>query len=87
MNDIEKLRVLLPHWMEHNEAHADEFRTWAKRAREAGETHLAEQVESAAARMDAANHDLAHALAHLGGPAGGSGHEHTAHDGTHTHHH
>ena len=30
MNEVEKLRVLIPHWIEHNEEHANEFRRWAE---------------------------------------------------------
>ena len=30
MNEIEKLRVLIPHWVEHNNEHAQEFRDWAE---------------------------------------------------------
>jgi hypothetical protein len=36
MNEKEKLLVLIPHWIEHNEEHADEFRQWAKKAGDAG---------------------------------------------------
>jgi len=25
MDEVEKLRVLLPHWIEHNSEHAEEF--------------------------------------------------------------
>jgi hypothetical protein len=32
MDEIEKLRVLLPHWIEHNGEHAGEFREYAGRA-------------------------------------------------------
>lgn len=32
MDDAEKLKVLLPHWIEHNVEHATEFREWAARA-------------------------------------------------------
>ena len=67
MNDVEKLRVLLPHWMEHNTEHADEFRTWAERARAAGEDHLAEHITAAAEKMEAAKRDLETALEYLGG--------------------
>jgi len=49
MNDLEKLRVLLPHWIEHNEEHAAEFREWATRAGEAEEDMVAasQQLEFA----------------------------------------
>ena len=34
--DEDKLRILLPHWIEHNAEHAAEFRQWAGKARGAG---------------------------------------------------
>ncbi len=32
MNELEKLRVLIPHWIERNEEHAQEFRKWAQKS-------------------------------------------------------
>jgi MOSC domain-containing protein YiiM len=63
MSEGRKLRVLLPHWMEHNAEHAAEFRRWAGVTGEA-----AADIEAAAARMDAANEALSQALVKLGGP-------------------
>jgi hypothetical protein len=57
----DKLRPLLPHWIEHKAGHAADFRLWAG---------LASDIEAAAARMEAANEDLAAALAK---PAGSTG--------------
>jgi nickel/cobalt exporter len=57
MNELEKLRILLPHWVEHNAEHADEFRTWAERLQLAGEAGVAERLLVAAALLDNA-HDL-----------------------------
>ncbi|MFN2283695.1 MAG: hypothetical protein ACK2UQ_04685 [Anaerolineae bacterium] len=65
MNDLEKLRVLLPHWLEHNAEHAGEFRAWAERAKAAGEDKLAVQIIAAAEKMEAANHDLELAIAYM----------------------
>ncbi len=31
MEDIEKLRTLLHHWMEHNDEHARTYRDWAEK--------------------------------------------------------
>lgn len=76
MNEIDKLRVLLPHWVEHNGEHAGEFRAWAERARAAGEGHLAEHIEAAAAQMEAANQHLESAIAHIGGADGEHPHPH-----------
>ncbi len=77
MNDIEKLGHLLPHWLEHNAEHANEFRTWAGRARAAGEEHLAHHLEAAIEKIEAANRDLEAAIAHLG--IEGSSHNHDHH--------
>ena len=75
MDDLEKLRVLLPHWVEHNGEHAGEFRTWAERAGPAQALLL-----EAARLMDAANAQLEAAVEALGGPLE---HAHTHHDHPH----
>ncbi len=63
MNEVEKLRVLIPHWIEHNEEHASEFRRWAENAGEA-----APDILTAAQAIERANKALAEALARMGGP-------------------
>jgi hypothetical protein len=63
MNEVEKLRVLIPHWIEHNEEHAEEFRRWAELTEEASQDILA-----AAESMMRVNQALAEALEKLGGP-------------------
>ena len=45
MNEIEKLLILIPHWIEHNQEHADEYRQWAAYAQNASEDIL-EAVEA-----------------------------------------
>lgn len=62
MNEVEKLRVLIPHWIEHNTEHADEFRRWAEFAGEASPDLIA-----AADAMQPVNQILAAALEKLGG--------------------
>jgi hypothetical protein len=32
LEDIEKLRHLIDHWIEHNEGHSETYRTWTGRA-------------------------------------------------------
>jgi hypothetical protein len=76
MTDLDKLRALLPHWIEHNVEHAAEFRRWARLAGQAEP-----DIQAAAAQMEAANTSLAAALETLGGPV-----EHH-HDHGHEHHH
>jgi hypothetical protein len=68
MNEIEKLRVLLPHWIEHNAEHSAEFREWAERARQAEHGDAAWEVRVAAENLEAANDALEAALEKLGGP-------------------
>lgn len=62
MNEIEKLRVLIPHWIEHNKEHANEFRVWAART---GESSI--EILAAADAMGRVNDFLVSALAKLGG--------------------
>ena len=79
MSDQDKLRALLPHWIEHNAEHAAEFRRWAELAGEARA-----DIESAAARMETANEALAEALEKLGGAGV---HDPVAHARAHGHSH
>ena len=76
-NDLTKLRVLLPHWIEHNAEHAESFYSWAERARAAGAEHLAAHIEEAAGKIAAANRDLEDVLKHIGAVA--SEHGYLAH--------
>jgi len=62
VDEIEKLRVLIPHWIEHNTEHADEFRRWA------GQAGVAQaDLMAAAEAMEAVNGHLRAALEKLGG--------------------
>jgi hypothetical protein len=61
MKDSEKLRVLIPHWIEHNGEHAEEFRVWAEKAGSARSDLMA-----AAEQLDEANCRLGEALERLG---------------------
>lgn len=58
--EVEKLRVLIPHWIEHNLEHAAEFRRWAGQAGEA-----AADIEAAAEALLHANRSLEVALEKL----------------------
>lgn len=66
VTDADKLRLLLPHWMEHNAEHADEFRTWAQKAQAAGLELAAEEIETAAKELGWVNEALATAMEMLG---------------------
>lgn len=73
-SDQDKLRLLLPHWMEHNEEHAEEFRRWAEKSGPARTDILA-----AADDLVAVNRILARALEKLGGPLEHHEHHHPHH--------
>lgn len=85
MTDVDKLRMLLPHWIAHNREHASEFRTWIERVRGIGQARVVEHLEAAIQNMDAANRDLQAALEYLGGTsdAPDPDHLHAGHDHPH----
>ena len=64
--DQDKLRALLPHWIEHNAEHAAEFRIWAEKARATGQEEVAEEIDLAAKQMGWVNEALSAALDKLG---------------------
>ncbi|MBE9508236.1 MAG: hypothetical protein KAW49_03220 [Anaerolineae bacterium] len=64
-NDLAKLRILLPHWIEHNEGHAAGFRKWAEKARDLGLEAVARQIGVAVEQMTACGQALVAALKEL----------------------
>ncbi len=66
-DDLTKLRVLLPHWIEHNDEHAASFQRWVAGARELGREETAQRIEEAVERMAACNQALNAALEALEG--------------------
>ena len=76
MTEIEKLRALLPHWIEHNRDHAGEFGRWAGTAEEAGHQAAADLIRQAMQSVQQANDELEQALDALGGPVSLEGHGH-----------
>jgi hypothetical protein len=77
MDQLEKLQILLPHWIEHNQGHAEECRKWATDV-ENNEVQL--NLNAALAAMELVTAHLEKALAAAGGPGVDTGH-------THHHHH
>jgi len=65
MNEKEKLRMLLAHWIEHNKEHGKEFREWAEKAMDLGEAAVQEDMLDAAQNMDKASESLLRALEEL----------------------
>ncbi len=87
MTDREKLRVMLPHWVEHNRSHEAEFLKWAALAANAGENELARLLQEAVAGLKAADKALGRALELVGGAAESGHHHHHHHGDGHHHHH
>jgi hypothetical protein len=62
MNDLEKLQVLLPHWIEHHTEHADELHTWAVRIQRVGQADVAKRLLAAATSLQQAGEHLSDLL-------------------------
>ena len=62
MEDKDKLRILIPHWIAHNQEHAKEFRDWSTRA-----DGVSADILAAADSIDLSNVSLSSALEKLGG--------------------
>lgn len=54
----DKLAHLVPHWIEHNESHAQQFEERAKEAQTAGLVEVAGRIEAAARLLREANEEL-----------------------------
>ena len=77
-SDIEKLQMLITHWLQHNADHGREYAKWAKVARQAGHVTTAEDIEQAVELLARADKAFEKALASLGGPS--KEHHHHHHD-------
>ncbi len=84
MEHLEKLRVLLPHWLEHNHGHIHECQKWAEQTRAAGEKTVADALDTVIQSMNLVNADLEKALLAAGGKDPHHEHHHHHH---HEHHH
>jgi len=65
MDAASRLSHLVPHWIEHNDSHAEQLEEWAAKAREAGLGAAANEIEAAARAMKQANEHLGNARAEL----------------------
>jgi hypothetical protein len=79
MTEIEKLRVILPHWIEHNSSHEAEFVKWANIAVTVGNHEVADLIKQAVDRMREVDYFLYQALTKVGGQPdeGHAGHDHS----------
>jgi hypothetical protein len=74
---IEKLRILLPHWIEHNNSHIAEFSKWRQvAAAEAGNQVVDERLAEAIAAMEKAGTALTAVVKELGATSDDHHHHH-----------
>ncbi len=78
LSGVEKLRVLLPHWLEHNDAHIAEFKKWQNIAQSETGAETAELLNEAIKGMETTGEALIQALELIGG-AKKDGHSHDHH--------
>ena len=78
-NTTKKLRVLLPHWIEHNNKHIAEFRKWESEVRTESGQEIAPLLKKAISDMQEAGKSLSEALEKVGGPLEGGGEQHHHH--------
>ena len=58
MEDRDKLKHLIEHWIEHNSDHADEFRQWADKAKGFGASGVSDDIMEAVEQLRNANESL-----------------------------
>jgi len=78
-SDVEKLQMLISHWLNHNEDHGSEYGKWAEVARQAGYVSTAEFIEEAVELLAKADKAFEKALESVSGP-GKEHHHHHPHD-------
>lgn len=76
MENVEKLRVLLQHWIDHNKGHAEEFSKWQEIVTAEGQPSIADHIARAIEQMLKVNEHLKQALTEAGGPKEGEHHHH-----------
>ncbi len=85
MDNVEKLRVMLQHWIEHNKGHVEEFEKWQQTMNDEGQVALADQIAEAVQTMATVNAQLSKALDAAGGAKADKEEDHHHHHGHHHH--
>lgn len=76
MENKEKLRVLLQHWIDHNEGHRDEFDKWLTVIKAEGHREIADSLAGAIAQMAGVSKTLRQTLELAGGQKETAPHQH-----------
>ena len=75
-SDVEKLQMLISHWLNHNVDHGSEYGKWAEVARQAGYVSTAEFIEEAVELLAKADKAFEKALESVGGSGKELHHQH-----------
>ena len=67
MTDLERLRVLLPHWIDHNQEHMAEFIRWVKLSEKSDNIQVAAALKGAISAAEQVTEGLQQALEMAGG--------------------
>ena len=76
MSELEKLRILIPHWIEHSHSHQHDFQKWVEVVKQEGREDTAAAIEKALEKLTEADKYLREALDSLGGAVEGHHHHH-----------
>ena len=69
MDEMQKLSVVIEHWIEHNESHMGEYRKWAERAGDLGLERVKAEIEEAVGMLTQSNRHLDQARKAIGIPS------------------
>ena len=79
MNEIDKLHILLPHWIAHNKNHGEEFNKWLAIVKLEGESDIASLLEKAVLSLQSIDSVLSQISDKIGASKGDDSHGHTHH--------
>lgn len=75
-SDIEKLQILISHWIDHNHNHETEMAKWQDLADQQGQSEAATHIGKAISGMQETDKELKKALKILGGKIENHHHHH-----------
>lgn len=68
MEEMQKLSIVIEHWVEHNQSHMGEYWRWAERAGELGLEQVKAEIEEAIRMLTQSNRHLEKAKQAIGIP-------------------
>jgi hypothetical protein len=69
MDEMQKLSIVIEHWIEHNQSHMGEYRRWAERGGELGLEQVKAEIEEAIRMLTQSNRHLEKAKQAIGIPS------------------